>query len=591
MIYDDLTEQQRAFAEYPAEAFVQACPGAGKTRTLVERLNTLATSLPARHGVAILSFTNSAVEEFAHRCRGASIEASLRHPNFIGTFDAFLRRFIVLPAGSVEATVAPTVVDSWDTLDVEIRLQGRNAFAGQGLSLDYYDSDADEIMHERIRHTGLRRHVQQNLVDYTNVARARRRGLLRAGYLSAGDVRALARQKTADPAMGAALGSALAARFVEVIVDEAQDCNPQDLEIVAWLRLHGIRVTLVCDIDQSIYGFRHGLPNNLRNFAQVYPEDSQLLLTGNFRSSPAICSFAGTLRPEARVDDSLGPYARVEHPVLLIGYRGAAPSAAIGTTFIDRVRRLGLDVDDSVVLSHKKKSARSALGVQSADARGQSKIEWLAHAVGAFWSPASGARGREASLQSIEKLLLQCLGVRQDGEHPSRTITRLGLDRRLLRRQALEVATKLSPHCVNDAQARTEWVAQAREAFASICVAPVGQTIGRFLPSPPTGDWTKHLEGAGQEGQVAYATIHEAKGREFEAVCVVVPPNRAPENYTRQLMDAWTNRTDDEGKRVLYVGATRARQFLTVAVPAGLMPEVTRTLEAGAVAFERVDLP
>jgi DNA helicase II / ATP-dependent DNA helicase PcrA len=42
------TPQQRAFAVHPAEAFVQACPGGGKTRTIVERVQTMATALPPR---------------------------------------------------------------------------------------------------------------------------------------------------------------------------------------------------------------------------------------------------------------------------------------------------------------------------------------------------------------------------------------------------------------------------------------------------------------------------------------------------------------------------------------------------------------
>jgi len=55
--------------------------------------------------------------------------------------------------------------------------------------------------------------------------------------------------------------------FLEVIVDEAQDCNPLDLQILEWLRGHGLAVTVVADPDQAIYGFRHGDPTNLRQLA------------------------------------------------------------------------------------------------------------------------------------------------------------------------------------------------------------------------------------------------------------------------------------------------------------------------------------
>jgi len=62
----------------------------------------------------------------------------------------------------------------------------------------------------------------------------------------------------------AALGRALAARFQEVIVDEAQDCNPLDCQIIRWLRDSGVTVTIVADFDQAIYGFRQGSPTDLR---------------------------------------------------------------------------------------------------------------------------------------------------------------------------------------------------------------------------------------------------------------------------------------------------------------------------------------
>lgn len=591
MIYDNLTDEQRTFAEHPDEAFVQACPGAGKTRTLVERLHNLNADLPPRRGIAVLSYTNSAVEEFAQRCREVGIDEALRFPNFIGTFDGFLRHFIVLPAGTAVAASRPTVVDSWDTLQIELRLQAPNHFAGPGLSLDAFDSDLDQILLDKIRHVGLKQHVERNQAQYERAARARRDGLFRQGYLSAHDVRSHSRRRIQDPAWRAALGRALAARFAEVIVDEAQDCNPHDLQIIEWLREQGIRVTLVCDVDQSIYGFRHGVPGNLQAFAETYSEENRLALTGNFRSSPAICSFASTLRPEARVDEALGDCAAIEHPVLLLTYNGAAPHAGIGNAFAEQLRRFEFEPNEGIVLSHKGRSARGACGITTDGERGQSTVETLAHAVGSFWSPEPGSRRREAALQIIERLILDFEGKRLAGEHVTRTISRLGLDRRYLRRQALRIATQLNPSCEDNDAARAAWIDSARAQFGALILElAAGRTLGRLLCTPPRGTWSKHLEGGGREGGLAYGTIHEAKGREYEAVCVVVPPNRGPNNYSRQLVDAWEARADDEGKRVAYVGATRAKRLLAVAIPTALVGRVAAILEQSAVPVERIQV-
>jgi len=170
----------------------------------------------------------------------------------------------------------------------------------------------------KIGHTGLRNHVLQHQARYQQAATYRRRGLLQAGYLSAGDARVQALQLIRDPVNGGALCQALAARFHEVMVDEGQDCNPLDLQILSWLRAHDVHVTFVCDPDQSIYEFRNGNPAGVQAFKETYPVDSHLRLTGNFRSSPAVCRLAATLRSGGQVDQSAGDTANVTHPVLLL---------------------------------------------------------------------------------------------------------------------------------------------------------------------------------------------------------------------------------------------------------------------------------
>jgi DNA helicase-2/ATP-dependent DNA helicase PcrA len=84
------TDEQRAVINSDGAAFVQACPGAGKTETIVGRVGALISGLAPRRGVAVLSFTNAALEEFTCRCRDASFDRVLRHPHYVGTFDAFI---------------------------------------------------------------------------------------------------------------------------------------------------------------------------------------------------------------------------------------------------------------------------------------------------------------------------------------------------------------------------------------------------------------------------------------------------------------------------------------------------------------------
>jgi len=86
------------------------------------------------------------------------------------------------------------------------------------------------------------------------------------------------------------------------------------------------------------------------------------------------------------------------------------------------------------------------------------------------------------------------------------------------------------------------------------------------------------------------AKIHEVKGREYGAVCVVIPPNRAPENRGEALFESWEARTDAEAKRVLYVGLTRAQHLCAVAVPIDFADRCVALLADGQVPYTRTDL-
>jgi hypothetical protein len=586
-----LTDEQAALAAHNGGAFVHACPGAGKTRTIIARLARIASELPPRRGIAVLSFTNSAVDEFRERCRSAAIESLLKHPSFMGTLDAFVRYFVVLPGCAATTTVRPIIVDSWDTLGVEIRLSGQFAFRGEPASLDWFDPETNVIDPDKIGHAGLRNHVRLHLTRYQQAAANIRRGLLRAGYLSAGDARVHTLRLIRDPVIGGAIGRALAARFYEVMVDEGQDCNPLDLQILTWLREHGIHVTFVCDPDQSIYEFRNGNPEGLRTFKETYPVEAHRGLTGNFRSSPAVCRLAATLKNTAQVDESVGDSANVVHPILLLTYGGRGPSAAIGQAFQDQVVALGLNIADAIILAHSGKVAQRAAGsLPLSDSNGSSRVASLAHTVAEFWSPAATARSKEAAVQAVETLLIDLMGLRQDGEHLLRTVERVGMDRLAHRRRALSLLMSLPKSCENADADRMAWITSVHEETQRLgLLLPQGVTIRRFFMQPRNVQWSAQLQASVELG-LACAKIHEAKGREYDAVCVVIPPNRAPGNRSEELFHSWKNRIDAEAKRVIYVGVTRARKLSALAVPVAFSDRCAALMATAQVPYIRMEL-
>ncbi|MGB3424772.1 MAG: UvrD-helicase domain-containing protein [Castellaniella sp.] len=586
----DLTAEQEVFAAHVGGAFLHACPGAGKTRSIIARLARITSTLPPRRGVAVLSFTNSAVDEFRERCQAAGLASLLQHPSFMGTLDAFVRHFVVLPSCAATSPKRPIILDSWDTLGIEIRLRGELAFRGDAVSLDLFDPETNIIDPERIGHNGLQNHVRQHQDRYQRVAASRRQHLLQAGYMSASDARAQTLKVIRDPVKGGALGRSLAARFHEVIVDEGQDCNPLDLQTLSWLRVHGVHVTFVCDPDQAIYEFRNGNPAGIQAFKETYPVESHRGLTGNFRSSPAVCRLAATLRRDGQADQSVGDTANIEHPILLLTYGSRAPTATIGQAFLNQIAELGLDSTGAIILAHSGKVAHRTAGATIHEASGSSRIESLARKVAEFWSPAATARSREAVVQVVETALLDLMRLRQPQEHLLRTIERLGIDRRAHRRHALSFLMSLPGECGNTDADRLAWIACVHEGLERLSLPlPGGVTVRNAFRAPINAQWSNHLQRPIDLG-LTCAKIHEAKGREYSAVCVVIPPNRAPKNRTEALFASWETGTDAEAKRVLYVGLTRAQHLAVLAVPAAFADRCTAVLSAGRVPHIRRDL-
>ncbi len=78
---------------------VQACPGSGKTTTLLAKLAIIAKKMPLdnNRGVCVLTHTNVAIDEIRARL-GAKGNILFNYPNFFGTIQSFVDKFFAIPA-------------------------------------------------------------------------------------------------------------------------------------------------------------------------------------------------------------------------------------------------------------------------------------------------------------------------------------------------------------------------------------------------------------------------------------------------------------------------------------------------------------
>jgi len=78
---------------------VVACPGSGKTTALLAKLFIFSKYMPfeGNKGVCVLTHTNVAIDEIKRRMGKAS-SVLFTYPNFFGTIQSFVDKFLAIPA-------------------------------------------------------------------------------------------------------------------------------------------------------------------------------------------------------------------------------------------------------------------------------------------------------------------------------------------------------------------------------------------------------------------------------------------------------------------------------------------------------------
>lgn len=544
------THEQEAIVAHEGPAFVTACPGAGKTRTMVERTRDLMADSDDRRGVAFLSFTNAAVDELETRLRSFGILPTPLFPSFIGTFDRFLWQFFVVPFGIDGCAVPPRLIPDKQQWQVQPHQ------SMQPLPLRAFDRQTGKVNRQVAAEVGYP--TDRDVARHEEHALKTLASAVAKGHVDFDDVRQCVRERLSDKAFAGQLGTALAARFREIMVDEAQDCNPEDLEIVQWLRDSGLTIKVICDPNQSIYQFRGGVTDELIKFAARFDASDRLPMSGNFRSAPAICSAIVALRPpasRANPDQALGRYKDDPTPVHILGYGGTAVPATIGKTFSEITKSLGILPADAPILASRRLTAAKAIGYPALRETAHMTLI-LAKAVADFHF-AFGLGNRREVLVSLHRAVLLAQGqIESLGEYHG-YVAANGLEDGRWRPAIIEIASALRS---TDGRDTRGWLTIARELLGP-GLAGSG-TIGQRLK------WHAELSTALASPPVdshPTRTIHSAKGMEFPAVCVVLTSKKAGDILAHLEGGGGVDAAEDARK--IYVAASRAQRLLVIAIP------------------------
>ena len=549
-----LTDEQRDVVSHDSSALVTACPGAGKTLMMTERARVLFRGLPRGRGVAFMSFTRGAVFELQIRLRREGLLPIPFFPSFIDTFDSFIWRFLVAPFGIPRSDVRPVLIP--DLPNLEVAPPHRD----YTLPLSCFCRRTGFVLESAAMKRGF--DVSKKpppLIQAYERAAARMRARLRdRGHLDFDDARQIALDRLSDSAIAGRLADALRQRFVEAIIDEAQDCNPEDLTIIDWLKDSGIPVKVVCDPNQSIYGFRGGVTDDLIRFADRFPPEKRMRLSGNFRSTPNICNAIAQLRPIAergKPDNARGPQRDESLPVRILSYQRKV-TGAIGETYQCLLREADIDPSASPIISGTWAAAAAAAGQPPSSGR-QDRCIRLAEAVVGF-RVSAGFDGMKSALEDIYRIFLEIEGKLGEASY-HQYIAENEVEDAVWRSKVISVVRELDPCNHLDAKA---WHAEAKDLLASILKIREGRSISQELRWSDGLETTLSVE---QRARGGARTIHSVKGMEFPSVCVVTTISKL--KGTLDFLTKGAPNEMAEEARKLYVAGSRAQRLLVVAAP------------------------
>lgn len=571
---------QRAFVDLatsPGRVMnVQACPGAGKTRSVVER--HLDRPVPPRRGRAVLSFTKVAGSEVRKRCVRTGRPELTEFPHYIGTFDTFVWRHLVRPY------LRPTEGKTWHRLES----WGDHPRARrEGVTLDDFRFQYAEREGARIVKPALRpgrlpyrlRNDQNAAGRLTSWARGTMRELWEAGYLSGDQLRDMAVSLlTRSNSRRERIARVLNNRFAEIVIDEAQDCSYEDRHLVDLIRAAGVPLLLVEDPDQSIYGFRDHHRHAGGNHPQLgFTTTPEHRLSHNWRSTQIICDLAHTLRTsDAPRDVATGPHHAETAPVVLIPTTKRTDTEWIGD-FSREAARLDIPPQQRLVVAHS--SSVLPKGMTGTPTVPTAKLDRLIWATAVLRSPGASTRQRERAGRILREAVLDHWhGVAPDEPEP------VGLSRHNLTDVELRlVQQSLLRNFPPLGVPPRDWSRAACQALRdeAVRLGIEPKTTGAYrCMRPKAAAW--ELVGFGDPESVRTAvgragTVHAVKGQESDAVLIVVPPvgrgKKEDDRRSDLLIKAWTTGATAgndpetaEALRVLYVAVTRARRLVALAL-------------------------
>jgi len=549
-MFETLSDKQREIVFDKAGKFVvRACPGSGKTFCVSARLTRLISDWEKQYeGIAAVSFTNVAWQEIEKKYSDEfQLGGRILFPHFLGTIDSFINKYIFLPYGHLvlKCKGRPTLVG-----------EPHGIWTGKYFSDSLFDNISYKIdgsfyaINERV--------MPPNWLDNVNITRSKK-NINKGGFATQSDANYFALKILEGFPQ---IAKAVALRFPYLIVDEAQDTSEIQMRIIDLLIANGLNeVMLVGDPDQAIFEWNDARPDLLNEKFNEW--ENSIVLNESRRSSQLICNATFNISSLEEVSSAVSEEVKnFEHNPRIILYNDNLPN--IVADFIEECNQSGIVVSEETVavIYRSKNLINDITGIPEVPF---GSSPWPTHdnytkdfAKGKFLYDNGDFKG---GFKAIEKALLKQVNSlpfcsEDNVEEMIRKIGFVSFKSQVF--SFINLLPKTDTTLGNWVNATNQILTEKKLKFQlNIKNAGTNYTFQQvFLSeSEKVADRNYRL-----------GTVHSVKGETFDATLLILKTKGIGKAY-KTILNQNISISESEELRIAYVGITRPRKILVIAVP------------------------
>jgi len=566
-----LSEKQREIVFNKKGKFiVRACPGSGKTYSVAARLAWKVENWEHPHqGITGLSFTNVAWQEINNMLeKEFNQKKSFGYPHFLGTIDHFVNQYIFLPFGHLvmNCQSRPVLVGephgSWASGYYE--KDYNRYFDSVSFGLD------DKLVFPEIHglfHFGYDKFYNKDGSESGHAKRIRKtkKKYWDGGYATQKDANYFAMKILEKYSK---IAKALANRFPVFIIDEAQDTSEIQMRIIDKLIEIGLKeIILVGDPDQAIFEWNDARPELFKEKYSDWKENS-VELNENRRSSQNISNFTYHLSSLNSPSDSISDDIKNFGFVPEISVYDQKLYGSIKQTidhFLNLCKDHGISIgNENVAILYRSKDFIFLIDNIKKE-KTNSNSPWKINdkltkdfVQGKYFC--DNKKFKEG-FKIIEKAVIKAL---EKKNYCSVSDIKERIDKTGFVKHRLEVY-KIYKQLPETKIKLNEWLKEAKTNFSGndisikfdIKAENAGLTIDALFATTKKEQLRKNYR---------LGTVHSVKGETFEAVLLFLKQKGVGKHY-KTLLNENKRTTDSEEIRIVYVGITRPRKLLVMAVP------------------------